>query len=54
MYKFCSSPKISKSGHCIRRGIINHSWNGGEDVVAGSRIYCLVTSSSCSSCSIGN
>ena len=33
MYKFLSSPRISKSGCSIGRGTINHSRNGGEDVV---------------------
>ena len=36
MYRFSSSPRMSKSGYCIGQGIINRSRNGGEDVVAGS------------------
>ena len=54
MYKFFSSPRISKSGCCIGHGIINHLGNGGEDVVTWSWLYFLTTSSSCNGCSIGN
>jgi hypothetical protein len=34
MYKFCNSPRMSKSGYCIGRGMTNRSGKGGEDVVA--------------------
>ena len=54
MYRFFSSPRISKLACCIGRGIINRSGNGGEDVVVGSWICYLVTSSSCDGCSTGN
>ena len=33
MYRFLSSPRISKLGCSIGHGIINRSMNGGEDVV---------------------
>ena len=33
MYRFLSSPRMSKLGCCIGRGIVNHSRNGGEDVI---------------------
>ena len=34
MYRFFSSPRMSKSGCCIGKGITNRSRNGGEDVVS--------------------
>ena len=36
IHKFLSSPRISKLGCSIWCGMINHSRNGGEDVVAWS------------------
>jgi len=33
IYKFCSSPRISKSGYCGGRGMANRSGKGGEDVI---------------------
>lgn len=33
MYRFCNSPRMSKSGYYIGRGMTNRSGNGGEDVV---------------------
>lgn len=36
MHKFLSSPRMSKSGCSIGHGMIKHSRNGGEDMVAWS------------------
>ena len=54
MYKFFNSSRMSKSGYCIGQGMINHSRNGGEDVVSWLWVCCLFTSYSCDRCSLGN
>ena len=36
IHKFLSSPRISNLGCLIGHGMINHSGNGGEDVVSWS------------------
>jgi len=33
IYKFCNSPRMSKSGYFVGRGMTNRSGKGGEDVL---------------------
>ena len=54
IYRFCNSPRMSKSGGCIGRDMTNRSGKGGEDVLACLLFCSLFSSFCCGGCSIGN